>query len=136
MTALNIVFASQLKRFSRCSLFQAFSIRIVGSDNRHLYEFISKHFPTFPFNTIDIVNIKQSDSHEPQFSKQHDMYNDTLSTSCSLQELQQYSSSGKWMVKSVHLDQFRPEWLSAKWKSALESINPLWQGSILRMRNH
>uniref|UniRef100_A0A915EVB8 Uncharacterized protein n=1 Tax=Ditylenchus dipsaci TaxID=166011 RepID=A0A915EVB8_9BILA len=62
------------------------------------------------------------------------MYKDTLSTSCSLQELQQYSNSGKWMVKRVHLDQFGPEWLSAKWKSTLESINPLWQGSILRMR--
>uniref|UniRef100_A0A915EFL2 Uncharacterized protein n=1 Tax=Ditylenchus dipsaci TaxID=166011 RepID=A0A915EFL2_9BILA len=59
--------------------------------------------------------------------------NNSPPTSCSLEELQHYRSSGKWIVKHLCLNLCGHEWLSHKWKSTLESICSLWQGGTLEM---
>uniref|UniRef100_A0A915EMR6 Uncharacterized protein n=1 Tax=Ditylenchus dipsaci TaxID=166011 RepID=A0A915EMR6_9BILA len=50
---------------------------------------------------------------------------------CSLEQLQHYRRSGKWIVKFVSVSLPSQKYLdSAEWKQALESISLLWRNGI------
>uniref|UniRef100_A0A915EHB1 F-box domain-containing protein n=1 Tax=Ditylenchus dipsaci TaxID=166011 RepID=A0A915EHB1_9BILA len=95
--------------------------------SKFLSQFTTKHFSTFPINSLDNLYIyKNDDSHELRFCS----CNSKLSCNCSLAQLQNYNKSGKWIVRFVCvLLRTHPYQDIYEWKKALNSISPLWRGS-------
>uniref|UniRef100_A0A915DZU7 F-box domain-containing protein n=1 Tax=Ditylenchus dipsaci TaxID=166011 RepID=A0A915DZU7_9BILA len=97
--------------------------------SKYFYQFTTKHFPTYPFNWLDRLLIYERCDRQPNFHECS--VNKVLRYShCPLEQLQDYSKSGKWMAKFVHVYLYSRQDIDfALFKKTLESISSLWRAS-------
>uniref|UniRef100_A0A915EGT4 F-box domain-containing protein n=1 Tax=Ditylenchus dipsaci TaxID=166011 RepID=A0A915EGT4_9BILA len=93
--------------------------------SKHLNHFTAKNFSAIPLNYLDTLYITTNYRYVLKFCNCH-----TSSCKCSLEQLQCYSKSGKWIVKCVFVTLRTKVGLNiAKWEKEIESICSLWLGS-------